>query len=143
MRRAVLLFLIANVVCWSLSYSARAGTITVLNLDSVDEGFNDASAPDPASTVGGNTGTTLGAQRLIAFQHAANIWANLLSSPVEIRVDANFDSLSCGATSAVLGASGPQTVHRDFVGARLTNTWYAQALANSLAATDLAPDFND
>ena len=143
MRRAVLLLLIAGVVCCLLPYSARAGTITVLNLDSAGEGFNDASAPDAASTVGGNTGGTLGAQRLIAFQHAADIWANLLSSPVEIRVDANFDSLSCGATSAVVGAAGPRTVHRDFVGAPLANTWYPQALANSLAATDLAPDFND
>ena len=35
------------------------------------EGFND---PTPAAPVGGNTGTTLGQQRLIAFQHAADIW---------------------------------------------------------------------
>src|SRR5215510_10120896 len=83
---------------------AHTAVITVLNLDGPGEGFNDPSAPDLASTIGGNNGATLGAQRLIAFQYAGNIWANRLSSPVEIRVDANFDPLSCDSTSATLGS---------------------------------------
>lgn len=135
------------VVCATL-FSISAGpvhpaVISVINYDSPGEGFNSAGAADPASTAGGNAGVTLGAQRLMAFQHAANIWGALLSSPVEIRVGANFDPLPCNASSAVLGSAGPNTAHRDFVGAPLPGTWYTQALANSLAAMDLAPGIDD
>ena len=121
----------------------RAAVITVINLDGPGEGFNDPSAPDPASAAGGNSGATLGAQRLIAFQYAADTWANRLSSPVEIRVDASFDPLSCSSSSATLGAAGAKTAHRDFVGAPLPNTWYPQALANSRAGSDLSPGTSD
>ena len=59
-----------------------AATITVVNTDGPGEGFND---PTPAAPVGGNPGTTRrGQQRLIAFQHAADIWGAVLDSPVEI-----------------------------------------------------------
>jgi hypothetical protein len=123
--------------------AVQAATMTVINLDGPGEGFNDPSPADPASTAGGNNGATLGAQRLIAFQHAANIWGGVILSPVEIRIDANFDSLSCSNVSAVLGQAGPTTVHRDFAGAPLPNTWYAQALANKFAGVDLAPTRSD
>jgi len=123
--------------------AAQAATITVVNLDGPGEGFNDPSPPDPASTAGGNNGPTLGAQRLVAFQSAANIWGGLLSSPVEIRISANFNPLPCTSGSAVLGRTTPVTAHRDFAGAPLTNTWYPQALANRFAAADLAPSVND
>ncbi|MDP2602188.1 MAG: hypothetical protein Q8S00_06295 [Deltaproteobacteria bacterium] len=78
--------------------SARSTTITIVNLDGSGEGFNDTSAPDPASTAGGNSGmprgalvATLGGQRQIAAQFAADIWADLLSSNVPILIDAKFD----------------------------------------------------
>ena len=44
-------------------------TLTIVNANAPNTGFND---PTPAAPVGGNTGTTVGAQRLIAFQHAAS-----------------------------------------------------------------------
>jgi hypothetical protein len=125
------------------SYVAHSATLTIVNLDAAGEGFNDTSGPDSASTAGGNSGATLGAQRLIAFQYAADIWGALLSTPVEIRVEANFDSLDCDESSAVLAQSGPNTAHGNFPGAQVQNTWYIQALANSLAAMDLAPDQDD
>jgi len=138
---ALLLLCVALV---SISASpAHPATIRVINHDNPAEGFKDPSAPDSDSTAGGNPGTTLGEQRLIAFQHAADIWAGLLSSPVEIKVGANFNPLPCNASSAVLGSAGPTTVHRDFVGAPLPITWYTQALANSLAAMDLVPGVDD
>lgn len=124
-------------------YPAHAATISVINLDNAGEGFNDPSAPDADSSAGGNPGATLGAQRLMALQYAAAIWGELISSPVEIRVGANFNQLQCDETSAILGGAGPNTAHMNFVGAPLTNTWYSQALANSLAAMDLDPDSND
>ena len=123
----------------SIAEPSHAATITILNLDAAGEGFNDPSAPDPASTAGGNTGATLGAQRLIAFQFAANLWGAVLQSTVEIQVDAKFDPLFCDATSATLGQAGPNTVHRDFVGAPVAATWYVQALANARSGADLDP----
>jgi hypothetical protein len=116
-----------------------SATITVVP----GEGFDDPASPDPASSMGGNSGNNLGEQRFIAFQYAADIWAALISSPLEIRVGADFTALECDETSAVLGAAGPNTVHGNFAGVPLANTWYTQALANSLAAMDLDPDTDD
>jgi len=124
----------------ALACLAQAATVTVINLDDLGEGFND---PTPASPVGGNSGVTIGAQRLIAFQFAADLWGTSLDSPVEIRVGAEFDPLPCDAASAVLGAAGTEGVFRDFVGAPVANTWFPAALANSLAGQDLDPDRND
>jgi hypothetical protein len=123
---------------------AQAGAdIAVIDRDQAGEGFNDQSPPDPDSAAGGNLGLTLGEQRLIAFRHAAGIWAGFLHSPVPIRIDAGFDPLPCNPSSAVLGSAGPTTVHRDFRGARVQKTWYVQALANALAGRDLAPARSD
>ena len=135
------LFLISPfLVCLEAAHPA---TITVINLDGPGEGFNDPSPADPASTAGGNSEVTLGAQRLVAFQRAANIWGSLLSSPVEIRIDANFDPLPCTAVSATLGGAAPNSAHRDFAGAPLPNTWYPQALANNFAGVDVLPNVSD
>jgi hypothetical protein len=128
------------IVPFAVPSLTQAAMITVVNLDGPNEGFND---PTPVAPVGGNSGTTLGAQRLIAFQAAANLWGTRLTSSVEILVGANFDPLPCDDTSAVLGAAGPDTVHRDFIGAPVANTWYPQALANSLAGFDIDPGSDD
>ena len=45
-------------------------TIVIVNADAPDAGFND---PTPVAPVGGNCGTTLGAQRLIVFRTTAEI----------------------------------------------------------------------
>jgi hypothetical protein len=120
--------------------SALAATIVVVNNDAPGEGFND---PTPFAPVGGNPSTTLGAARLFAFQHAADIWGELLESNVVIEVGAQMNPQFCDPGSAVLGSAGAETVHRDFVGAIETSTWYSQALANSLAGVDLAPGTPD
>jgi cysteine-rich repeat protein len=111
----------------------HAATFLVINDDGPNEGFND---PTAAAPVGGNPGTTVGAQRLIAFQFAANLWGARLSSPVTVRVGAEFNPLFCTATSAVLGSAGPNSVFRNFSGAPVINTWFVEALANSLAGVD-------
>ena len=112
---------------------ARAATITIVNADGASEGFND---PTPAAPIGGNPGTTVGAQRLYVFQYAAAIWAGMLTSNVEIRVRAKFDPLFCTTNSAVLGQAGPMAMWRDFSGAPLAGHWYHAALANRLAGSD-------
>ncbi|MGH8487613.1 MAG: hypothetical protein ACREXS_01725 [Gammaproteobacteria bacterium] len=116
---------------------AHAGaTVTVVNNDGANEGFNDPGAPDPDSAAGGNTGATLGAQRLQAFQAAANIWGGIINSTVEIRINAQFNPLTCSATRATLGSAGPNFIFRNFVGAPFANTWYVEALRNALTGTD-------
>src|SRR5215471_12934304 len=146
MRDVLLCILVsAGFVVSHLSFPeiVHTAVITVVNLDGPGEGFNDPRAPDLASTTGGNNGAALGAQRFIAFQYAANIWANRLLSPIEIRVDATFDPLTCNSTSAELGSAGARTAFRDFIGAPVANTWYPVALANSLAGMDLDPASSD
>src|SRR5262249_16414852 len=84
------------------SAQAFAGaTITIVNGNAPGVGFND---PTPAVPVGGNTGTTIGQQRLNAFAFAANLWGTKLDSKVEIKILATFEPRTCTATSAVLGS---------------------------------------
>jgi hypothetical protein len=123
-------FLLALAVCGA----ASAATITVVNNDDPGEGFNDATVVSP---VGGNSATTLGAQRLAAFTHAATLWGAEITSAVTIKVDATMDVLTCSPSSATLGSAGARTVHYNFQNAPYTNTYYPQALANKIAGTDL------
>jgi hypothetical protein len=112
-----------------------AATIVIVNQNAPGEGFND---PTPVAPVGGNTGTTLGQQRLIAFQRAADIWGATLTSTVPIRIGASFQPLSCTANSAVLGSAGANEIWSDFPNAPRANTWYPSALASKLAGEDVA-----
>jgi hypothetical protein len=124
--------------CCAWSGAQAAATITVINTNAPGVGFND---PTPAAPVGGNTGTTLGQQRLIAFQRAADLWGATLTSPVPIRVDASFQPLSCNANSAVLGSAGANEIWSDFDHAPHANTWYPSALASKLQGSDVTtPD---
>jgi hypothetical protein len=111
-------------------------TIVIVNNNAAGVGFND---PTPAAPVGGNTGTTLGQQRLLAFEHAARIWSARISSRVPIEIRAQFTPLAAG----VLGSAGPVTVSRDFPGAPLAGTWYHAALANALSGVDRVPGSPD
>ncbi len=111
-----------------------AANFIIVNGDGPNEGFNDPTAVAP---VGGNPGLTLGQQRLNAFQYAANIWGASLDSSPPIRILANFDPLTCTATSAVLGSAGPRFIFSDFPGAPVAGTWYHGSLANKIAGLDL------
>ena len=127
----------------SIAEPSYAATITIFNGDAPREGFNNRRAPDPASTAGGNTGATLGAQRLLAFRFAANLWGAAINSTVKIKVGAQFNALPCNATSATLGSAEPTSIHRNFAGAPFPATWYVQALANASNGADLNPAVND
>jgi hypothetical protein len=104
--------------------------------DDSNDVFNDNT---PASPVGGNTGETIGDQRLIAFQYAADLWGARIDSDIVIRVDASFDVLDCNSSGAVLGAAGPSMFNRDFAHAPLSNTWFPPSLANIVAGSDINP----
>jgi hypothetical protein len=131
-----------------LTLSANAA----YNIVGSPKGFKDLGPPDPASTIGGNTGATLGAQRLIAAQYAADLWADLVSSKVPILVDARFDapnsehpdttdpfnSLDCTKNPPVIATAEPTSYHGNFPKKPRPNNWYPQALANSLTGKDLS-----
>lgn len=125
---------------------AAAGQFTILVNDPPGVGFND---PTPVAPIGGNPGTTLGAQRLAAFEYAAAIWATNIQSTVPIQISASFANLACNATSGVLGSAAPRGFRRDFTplppapGPLVPNTWYVEPLADKLAGYDLAPDQYD
>ena len=69
-----------------------------------------------------------------AFQYAVEIWETVLSSNVNIVIDANWASIG-GNTLGFAGANG---FYINFGGATQSNTFYPQALANSLNGSDLA-----
>lgn len=113
-----------------------AATVIIDDQDPPGVGFKD---PSPRAPVGGNNGATLGQQRLIAFQQAANIWGATLTSDQTIVVRGRWEALSCTSNSAVLGSAGARFFVRDFTGQQFGSTWYAIALANKLANTDHDP----
>lgn len=121
--------------CCALADAQAGATITIINTNEPGVGFND---PTPVAPVGGNSGATLGQQRLIAFQHAADLWGATLTSSVPIRVAAAFEPLSCTADSAVLGAAGANEVFSNFANVPIAGTWYPSALASKISGADLA-----
>lgn len=129
--------LVVSLLCGALSNAFAAATISIINGNAPGVGFND---PTPAVPVGGNTGTTLGEQRLIAFTYAANIWGATLTSAVPIRILATFEPLTCTATSGTLGSAGATSVFVDFPGAIKPGTLYSGALASKLLGEDITID---
>jgi MYXO-CTERM domain-containing protein len=119
-------------------------TVVIVNADAADAGFND---PTPVAPVGGNCGTTLGAQRLIVFQKAAEIWGNALDSTAPITVLSHFEPLSCTSSGATLGSAGPTNIFASDDPALPSgvpgsvfpkpHTWYVSALSGSFAGRAL------
>lgn len=131
------LFAITAILLVSSPSARAAATIVIQNNDGPGVGFNDTT---PVAPVGNNPGTTLGQQRLNAFQYAANIWGAILNSNSTILVRATWEPLTCTSTTAVLGAAGSDDIFRNFTGAQFANTWYSAALANALAGSDIDSD---
>ena len=131
-RFSALIFSVA-VALFASSEAFAQANIVILNGDPAGVGFNDIT---PATPVGGNNGTTLGEQRLIAFQAAANIWgASLVSGPT-IRIRATWEALTCTATSGTLGSAGNNgSLWRNISGTE-PGFWYGNALANALSGED-------
>ncbi len=120
--------------------AAGAAEVVLWVDDTPGVGFHD---PTPAEPTGGNLGVTLGQQRYIAFLYAAQLWGAQLKSPVPIVIQANFEAAYCSGGSALLGWAGSDSVHANFSGAPLADTYYHAALADSLAGEDLRPERPD
>jgi hypothetical protein len=132
--------LLGCAVVLSVARATWATTFTIIDADGAGEGLNDSS---PRLPVGGNSGTTLGQQRLNVLQAASSYWGAQLPSAVDIRFRAKLDPLTCTATSATLGFASPVTAVANFAGAPLPDTWYPIALANALAGMDVSPGNDD
>ena len=118
----------------SLSY-ATSISLNMLNDENV--GLNDNTTVTP---IGGNSGTTLGQQRQNVIHFAARLLEQVIDSNIPIVIDAEFDSLSCSSNSAILGFGGPSTAHYGNTSSNypFANTYYVQALANSIIGNDLS-----
>ncbi|MBI2679179.1 MAG: peptidase [Candidatus Koribacter versatilis] len=126
----------ALLLCSAMAFGTTV--ITIVNNNAPGVGFND---PTPIAPVGGNPGTTLGQQRLNAFQHAADIWGATLDSTAPVRIRAAFVPLSCNATSAVLGSAGTTFIFADFPGELFPGTLHGAALTGKRYGADpLAPN---
>ncbi len=82
------------------------------------------------------TYTGFDSQQRASFQQAVDIWSRILVSSVPIRVEATLSTLEPG----VLGAAGPGNAFRT---SGADASFYAVALANSIAGRDLDPDRSD
>jgi hypothetical protein len=108
--------------------------ITINDMDAAGQGFKD---PTPASPVGGNPGTTVGAQRMNAFRFAAERWAAALDSTIPIVIDATFSQLPCSGGEVVLGQASAAEAFPLLT--TVPPTLAPIALANHLEGMDLAP----
>lgn len=119
--------------------TVNAAEFIINNLDAPGEGFNDNGSPDYASAQGGNTGTTLGEQRLQAMQRAADVWGAALESAVPITVDASMDPLQCSPHTGILGYAGPISA----LFHTASETWQVVAKINADEGYDWYPDNSD
>ena len=115
---------------------AHAANMILVNVDPAGVGFNDTT---PATPVGGNPGTTVGEQRIIAYSRALQLWGSVLKSDVSITVLGSFAPLACTAASGTLAQAGAWNGEVSFTGAPVMNTIYPSALANAIAGVDLYP----
>lgn len=135
----------ASLFAFALAFAtagASAATIQIVNADPPGQGLND---PTPVASVGGNPGTTLGAQRLALFQHAAQIWGSKIESAVPIRVRVSFPEEGFGCAAApgdfvYLGFAGPMSIWYNFPNAPRPNVLYPVALRNALAGNVIQPE---
>lgn len=128
--------LVAAMLGLACAMPAFAANLVLNNVDAAGVGFND---PTPATAAGGNNGATIGAQRLVAYRKALELWGKTLKSSSTIVVQGSFARLDCDAGSGVLAQAGTLQIFSDFPGAPLAGHWYHAALANALAGQDLTP----
>ncbi len=121
-----------------LSAEAFAANVILINEDARGIGLND---PTPVKPSGGNPGTTVGEQRLIAYQFAADLWGSVLQSKVPIRVSASFADQPCDETTAILAGAGPEAVYFGFAGLEPI-VLYHSALADALTGVNLSTPKN-
>ena len=138
----------AMVVATLYAASAQAAVITPVNQDPAGKGLNDTTARAPE---GGNPGVSVGEQRRIVYQYAADLWGSVLQSNVETFVGASFQDLACTATGGTLGSAGASWVAASAPSGAQLGMIYHGALANAIngsritissSGTDITSRFN-
>jgi len=129
-------------VCLALAlcapWTAQARATLVANIQG--DGFSDATSVAP---VGGNPGTTLGAQRKFVVQRALEMWGELLDSSVPITVDVSFIDLGCSDFLTAAQAA-PIAFYSELPIANIDpSALYVSALANKLVGFDIDPSESD
>ena len=110
-----------------IGWTTNGGAVIQLQFtDTAGNGFNDP---------------VLGSQRRNAMRRAADVWQNVLSSPVPITVAARFSSLKCDDDGATLAQAG-STFAFKVPTSRFPNSWYPGPLAEALAGQDLSAQGN-
>ena len=79
--------LLSALIAASLFAPAAQADIILVNRDGAGVGLNDPTARAPE---GGNPGTTVGEQRRIVYEFAAELWGSILTTNVDVRVGASF-----------------------------------------------------
>lgn len=125
--------LLAAFIATCLAIPAAQASIIPVNEDPDGVGLNDPTARAPE---GGNPGTTVGEQRRIVYQFAADLWGSTITTDIDVKVAASFAALTCDATSAVLGSAGTYWISYD-ENFPVPGGWYHQALANQLAGRNI------
>lgn len=119
-----------------LSVASAKADIIIVNGDSYNEGLNDRTV---VTSVGGNSGTTVGEQRLKVFEKAAEILNNSLKISAPVRVQVAFNSLYCISGSGTLGYAGPEGIEYSLA----DQSAIPHALYNQLIDEDIDPDTVD
>lgn len=110
----------------------EAATVNVTYLDGIGYGFYEDV------DLNGN-GVAEGVERRAALEYAVNAWGARIDSSQAIEVEAMFENLGGGASSAALAFAQPIYFFVNFEGAPAEDVYYPSALANALAGTDLNP----
>ncbi len=112
-----------------IACSAQADII-IVNQNDPDEGLNDPSERTP---IGGNTGETLGEQRLNVLFEAARILNESLDIKYDVHVGSQFTVLPCSGDGTVLGQAGASDYYLDYSNGSVV----PYALANHILDRDL------
>ncbi len=145
MKVQLLTAVVAATLC---AASAQAAIITPVNQDPAGKGLNDTTVRAPE---GGNPGVSVGEQRRIVYQYAADLWGAVLQSNVETFVGASFQDLACTATGGTLGSAGASWVGASAPSGTQLGMIYHGALANAVngsritissSGTDITSRFN-
>jgi len=135
MKHQALTAMLCAIVIFTAGASSAANFV-IVNGDGSNEGLND---PTPVAPVGGNSGTTLGEQRMNVLVAVADRWAARLESPVDIVILARFNILDCN----ILGSTGPGDAFMNFPGAPVPDILFHGAIADSISGVDQDPGSAD
>lgn len=124
------------VVCPGVFEDANTYVPMAKDVENALKGQKARGAAAKATFIIDYVGFSPAAQR--SFQAAVDIWANLITSPVPIRIRAVWRAIDSGTSGGtILGQASPGDFTRNFPGQQKAGTWYPIALAEKIAGQEL------